>query len=491
MITRLHLLSTILSFLTFTASASAKQPNLLLIVADDMGYGDLSSYGSKQISTPNLDRLAKNGIRCTDGYVSGSVCAPSRAGLLTGRYGSRFGFEHNLHHPEHVKPEYAGIPLDEPLISNRLKDLGYRTGMVGKWHLGEALPAQHPHKRGFDFFFGMLGGGHNYFPTLDKNKLIYNGTPPTKIRTPYLTDWFTLEAIDFISAKGKATSTETDKPWFLYLSYNTPHSPMQAKDEDIQKFAHIHHKIRRTYCAMQHCMDQNIGKIITHLEQTKQLDNTLICFISDNGGSVEVSKAVNAPLRGTKGTFLEGGIRVPTIYHWPNKLKAGMTYSKPVISLDIQSTFIAAGGGTPPTPGERSKRKGRNKKNGPIYDGVDLLPYLNGEKEDLPHQKLYWRTCLRGSAMRDGDWKLVRPASGTAQLYNLADDISETNNLIFQKPEIARKMIDEFVQWTVSLERNPIFMSAPFWNGYNQKLYQKTYSLVQPEPDAKEDIWKF
>lgn len=478
-------------WLTATSLVSAAQPNLLLIVADDMGYGDLSCYGSKQVATSNLDRLAAGGVRCTDGYVSGPVCAPSRAGLMTGRYGSRFGFEHNLSHPESLRDEFAGIPLDEVLLPQRLKELGYRTGIVGKWHLGEAVAGHHPCERGYDYFFGMLGGSHAYFPTVKKNQLLRNHDKPTEIRTPYLTDWFTLEALDFIKPQQDVPAEEVTQPWFLYLSYNTPHGPMQAKEEDIAKFAHIHDKTRRIYCAMQHCMDVNIGKILDKLETTGQLDNTLIVFISDNGGSVEVSHAVNAPLRGTKGTFLEGGIRVPTIYHWPAKLPPGVVFEKPVIALDIMPTIVTAAGGKPPADGATEPRAGRRKNNQPIYDGVDLVPFFLGETKSDPHETLYWRMAIRGAAVRERDWKLLRPESQLPQLYNLADDIGETNNLIAQHPEIAKRLLEKMVAWETSLERNPLFISAPTWAGYNKRLYDKTYSLEQPEPDSEVDIWSF
>ncbi|MGB1258598.1 MAG: sulfatase-like hydrolase/transferase [Akkermansiaceae bacterium] len=472
-----------------TTYAVAK-PNILLIVADDMGYGDLSCYGSKQIKTPNLDQLAAGGVLCSDGYVSNSVCAPSRAGLLTGRYGSRFGFEHNLSKPDFLKPEFAGIPLDEPLVSDRMKGLGYRTGMVGKWHLGESVEGHHPNARGFDFFSGMLGGGHSYWPKPDKNKLLFNHDKATEIRTPYLTDWFTLEALDFIHAKGKAISENKDAPWFLYLSYNTPHSPMQAKEEDLKKYAHIHNKTRRIYCAMQDCMDQNIGKIIASLKESKQLENTLIVFISDNGGSVEVSHAVNAPLTGTKGTYYEGGIRVPTIFHWPAKLKPSV-YKQPIISLDLMATFVTAAGGTPPEAGKRAPRKGRPAKKAPIYDSINLTPYLAGEKNEPPHEFLAWRMALRQSAIRMGDWKLIQAASMPTQLYNLADDVGETNNLAAKHPDVVRKLIDAKTAWEVKFERNPMFISGSMWTGYNSKLYQKSYSRIQPEPDSEENIWSF
>lgn len=463
--------------------AADARPNILLIVADDMGYGDLSCYGSLQIQTPHLDALAASGVRCTNGYVSGSVCAPSRAGFLTGRYGSRFGFEHNLSRPDYIRPEYAGIPLDEPLVSDRLKALGYRTGLIGKWHAGESVDGHHPVARGFDQFFGMLKGSHAYFPTAENNQLYRGRDRVTEIREPYLTDWFTLEALDFIREEGEA-----DEPWFLYLSYNTPHGPMQAKEEDLEAYAHIQPKARRAYCAMQHCMDENIGRLLTELEARGERENTLIVFISDNGGSVEVSHAINAPLRGTKGTFLEGGIRVPTIYSWPAKL-APSVYDEPVISLDFMATFVTAAGGTPPPVGARTERKGRGKKNGPIYDSLDLIPYFQGEEAGAPHETLFWRTAQRGKAVRRGRWKLLEPNSMLPQLYDLSTDISETNNLIGDHPEIAESLIAERLAWELTCERSPMFMSGAYWAGYNARLYAKDYPLTQPTPSNREKLW--
>ena len=465
-------------------------PNLLLILADDMGYGDLACYGSLQIETPHLDRLAGGGVRCTAGYVSSSVCAPSRAGLMTGRNGARFGFEHNLSTPEHLVPEFAGIPLDEPLLPERLQELGYRTGLVGKWHLGASVPEHHPCERGFDFFFGMLGGSHGYWPTVEKNRLLYGTQKPQAIRTPYLTDWFTLEALDFIRGEGAAASAARDRPWFLYLSYNTPHGPMQAKPEDIERYAHIHDETRRTYCAMQHCLDENVGRILAQLEQSEELANTLIVFLSDNGGSVEVSHAANAPLRGGKGSFLEGGIRVPPIYHWPERL-APREYHRPVSAVDVLATFLAAAGGAAPTPGVRQERAGRKPKQGPIYDSVDLVPFFTGELEGDPHATLFWRMCLRGSAVRAGDWKLLRPNSQLPQLYDLSQDVGETRNLIGEQPEIAERLLAELNGWETQLERNPLFLSSPYWSGYNRRLYARRHSLTQPAPDSEEDIWSF
>lgn len=480
----------LLVFAAASVQAAGKHPNILIILADDMGYGDLSCYGSTQVKTPNIDALAAGGIVCTDGYAANSVCAPSRAGLLTGRYGSRFGFEHNLSPGDFTKPEFAGIPLDEPTIADRLKQLGYRTALVGKWHLGENLPAQTPNARGFDFFFGMLGGGHDYFPKADNNALSMNRDKVTSIRTPYLTDWITLETLDFIRGEGVAGKVaDPKKPWFVYLSYNSPHTPMQAKPEDLARYPDIKPERRRTYCAMQSSMDDNIGKIFAELKRTGQWENTLIVFASDNGGSVEASYALNAPLRGGKGTFLEGGIRVPLIFSWPAKFKPG-TYAKPVISLDFMATFVKAAGGEPPATATLKKRGKLHQKVEKIYDSVDLTPYLTGEKTDAPHDALYWRTALKGAAIREGDWKLMEAggAFGT-QLFNLKDDIGESKNLAAEHPDIVRRLARKRVDWETTLERAPMFMSDPFYLDLNRRLYDKTYLQTQPKPGDDEDVW--
>ncbi|MDP6941593.1 MAG: sulfatase [Planctomycetota bacterium] len=446
-----------------------EQPNILLIMADDMGYGDLSCYGSKQIQTPNIDSLASTGVRFTNGYVSSSVCSPSRAGLITGRSGSRFGYEHNLHLARNVSPEYVGIPINETLMPQYLKPLGYRTGLIGKWHLGKSIPEHHPNQRGFDYFFGMLGGSHQYWPTADKNSLERNGVKIDEITNPYLTDWFTDEAINFID------QPQTE-PWFLFLSYNTPHSPLQAKESDLEKYAHIQNPRRKKYCAMQACLDQNIGRVIDKLKANGELQNTLIIFLSDNGGSVEVSHAVNAPLRGGKGTFLEGGLRVPFIISWPQNLKP-QEYHQPIIATDILATVVAAAGGRLPSVGVK-------------LDSVNLLPYLNGQKQNQsPHQRLYWRMTLRASAIREGDWKLLRPNSEFPQLYNLKEDISELTNLITKHPDKANDLLQKLNAWEYGLKQNPSIISTPNWSKYNSKLYARDYLLKQPEADDPSDYW--
>ncbi len=442
------------------------RPNILVILVDDMGYGDLSCFGSKQIATPHIDALAGAGVRCTQGYVSGAVCSPSRAGLLTGRYQNRFGYEHNLTHPEHVNPEYLAIPHDEKLISDHLRAAGYHTALIGKWHLGQSADWHLPNARGFDYFFGMLKGNHNYFPKPDNNQLWRNNDRVKQIDVPYLTDWFTQETLDFIDR------TPAGQPWFCYLSYNTPHTPLQAKEEDLAKFAHIADKRRRTYAAMQHCLDESVAKIVKHLKDTGQFDNTLIVFFSDNGGPCQSNASINAPLWGQKGMLHEGGIRVPYIVTWPKRLPAGKTYDQPFIALDLLPTFLAAAG--------VDAESTLNPKK--TYDGVDLLPYLRGEKgEARPHDTLYWRAALKNAAIRDGDWKLLRLPHRPPQLFNLAEDVSERHDLAAEHPQLVTKLMRKLNDWELTFQKQPVFMTSVYWSKQNRKKYESQFQITQPE----------
>ncbi len=443
--------------------AQADPPNVLVILVDDMGYGDLSCFGSRQIQTPNIDALAAQGVRCTQGYVSSSVCGPSRAGLLTGRYQNRFGIDHNPTYSDHILQESIAIPQDEPLISDRLQALGYHTACIGKWHVGQSADWHMPNARGFDYFFGMLNGNHNYFPRPDNNHLFRDGEPVTEIDEPYLTDWFTTEALDYID------SVPDGEPWFVYLSYNTPHTPMQAKREDIQRFSHIPNERRRIYCAMQYCLDQNVGRITEHLQASGDWENTLIVFLSDNGGPCVANASINAPLRGQKGMVLEGAFRVPMIFTWPAELPQGVTYPHPVSSLDLMATFMDAAG--QPFTGEGDK----------VYDSVNLLPYFRGEDRSQPHETIYIRIIMRGAAFRQGDWKVVRLPHRAPELYNLANDPGEMHNLAASEPERVNQMLRALHNWEASLERNPMWISEPRWARNNRGLYERDYIMEQPE----------
>ena len=465
----------VLLFLQLTGTqliSAQEKPNILFIITDDMGYGDLSVTGSKQINTPNIDSLFEMGVSFKQAYVTAPVCAPSRCGLLSGMYQNRFGAEHNWNDfKEFYNSDYVGIDPKLKIISDYIDSNGYATAAIGKWHAGETK-AMSPNQRGFDYSFTM-GGHHGYFPKAEKNKLKRNGNPVTQIDVPYLTDWWTKEAIDWM------TKDHGEEPWFVYLGYNTPHTPLQAKDEDIQKYAHIKDKKRRTYLAMQDCLDQNIGKLLKVLESTNQLDNTIILFTNDNGGPCDANASVNAPFRGQKGIFLEGGLRVPMVMVWNGKIKSGEKYDKPVITLDILPTLVAAIEKTSaPEDYDISKKYPDNK-----LDGVNLFPYILNKlpKDSRPHQTLYWRYVLRGSVILDGDFKLIMTRHHLPMLYNLANDIQEKNNLLLEMPEKATEMKHKLADWEAGLEATPRFFNKNNWLKRHKVMYHKDYIMDQPE----------
>ncbi len=460
--------------------ASNTPPNILLILTDDLGYGDLGYTGSTQIKTPNIDSLAKDGIIFPQAYVSAPVCGPSRAGLLTGRYQGRFGFDSNPHGHSWHNADAIGLPVEEKTIGDRMQSLGYHTAVIGKWHMGHA-DHFYPTKRGFDYFFGMRGGGHSYFPQLEKIgkpgywyphfSLERMGRKLEKIDVPYLTDWFTDDAMKYVDDRSKEKA-----PWFLYLAYNAPHGPLEAKEQDIAKYKHVKHAGRRTYCAMVDCLDQNIGRLIKKLKANGQYENTVIIFLNDNGGSTDTVFALNAPYWGTKGTFYEGGVRVPMFIHNTKRFKAG-SYDKAVTALDLVPTCIALADGEQP---QRKVKVGRREKT--LLDGHNLLPYLSGEKGDAsPYQEtIFWRMMPRGSGALSGDWKLIMSPHSPTLLFNIAKDPAEQNNVINQHPEIHARLLNEFQSWASSHERPPMWMDMPNW-GDMRGLHRKKYPLEQPK----------
>jgi arylsulfatase A-like enzyme len=422
--------------ITVATAAEARKPNVLILLADDLGYADLGFQGCKDIPTPNLDALAKSGVRCGNGYVSGPYCSPTRAGLMTGRYQTRFGHEFN----PGTGPD-VGLPLTETTMADRLRAAGYVTGWVGKWHLGHA-PKFHPAKRGFDETFGFLDGAHAYFPRMGTAP-IYRG-PEVVAETEYLTDAFGREAVAFIDRHKK-------EPFFLYLAFNAVHTPMQATEDRLKKFAAITDSRRHTYDAMTLAMDEAVGRVLGKLRAEGLEENTLIFFLSDNGGptmkGTTINGSVNAPLRGSKRTTLEGGIRVPWVVSWKGRLPAGATYHEPVIQLDILPTALAAAG-------VEAKADWR-------LDGVNLLPYLGGKNAGTPHDTLYWRFGEQ-MAIRRGDWKLVKydpVADGEqgqatpAKLYNLAKDVGESNDLAAREPDRVKELQAAWQKWNATLAR--------------------------------------
>jgi len=436
-----------------SAEGQRKPPNIIVIVSDDMGYADIGVHGSKDIPTPNIDALAKDGIRFTDAYVSGPYCSPTRAGLLTGRYQQRFGHEFN---PDSATTNNdIGLPVGEITIADRLRTAGYRTALIGKWHLGYA-DQFHPMVRGFDEFFGFLGGSHSYLqsgaigknPLLDGRKIVRE--------TTYLTDTFTDRAVDFINR-------QKSQPFFLYLAFNAVRAPMHATDQYLARFPNIADQKRRSYAAMLSAMDDGIGKVLATLRERKIEDNTLIIFLNDNGGPVMAGTTINgssnAPLRGSKRQTWEGGIRVAFLMRWKGHLAEGKTDARPVIQLDVLPRALAAAG-LKPQPGWR-------------LDGVNLLPYLSGKNSGQPHEALFWRLG-ENMAIRKGDWKLVKtdelPLQAVdsafyndlagAELYNLADDIGETKNLAAAYPDKVKELAVDWQRWNKELAK-PLWTPAP------------------------------
>jgi len=424
---------------SFTLHA-AEKPNILFIVGDDMGYADVGFHGCKDIPTPNLNALASSGVRCTNGYVTGPYCSPTRAGLLTGKYQNRFGHEFN------PSGGAQGLPLSEKTIANHLKSNGYATGLVGKWHLG-SLPSMHPQQRGFDDFFGFLGGAHSYF----KSDSILRGKEPIK-ELDYTTDAFGREAAKFIDS-------HKSQPWFLYLAFNAVHTPMHATEDRLAKLSAITDKQRRTYAAMMLAMDDAIGVVRKKLADTGLEKNTLVIFISDNGGptmkGVTVNGSSNLPLRGSKRTTLEGGIRVPFLISWLGYIKPAV-FEQPVIQLDLTATALEVAG-VPINPDWK-------------LDGVNLLPFLSGEKSAAPHKSLFWRFGNQ-MAIRNGDFKLVRydanadmqkgvrqTTAQASKLYNLNNDIGESKDLSTTMPEKVKELQAEWDQWNATLVK-------PLWGG--------------------------
>ena len=443
------LASSVLWLVPGVGDAQGRRPNIVLIVADDMGYADVGFQGSRDIPTPNLDALASSGIRFTDAYVSGPYCSPTRAGLMTGRYPQRFGHEFNP-----VGDPEPGLPLDQVTMGDRLRAAGYRTALFGKWHLGTAAQL-HPMERGFDEFFGFLGGDHSYFEARPANDgPVFDGRNPAD-QMGYLTDELADRAVNFIER-------QRSRPFFLYLAFNAVHTPMHATDKYLARFANIADEQRRTYAAMLSAMDDAIGRTMAALRAAGLEENTLIFFFSDNGGptmpTTTVNGSSNAPLRGSKRQTWEGGIRVPFVIRWKGHVAEGRTDSRPIIQLDVLPTALAAAG-----VGVRPEWK---------LDGVNLLPYLTGNQTGAPHDALYWR--LGGTmAVRKGDWKLVKTREGplrdtdpavlsdlsTAELYNLEDDIGETKNLAAARPEKVKELAEVWWQWNKDLVR-PLWFPA-------------------------------
>ena len=446
--------------------AEKNVPNIVIIMADDMGYSDVGFNGCKDIPTPHLDALADSGVRFEQGYVSASVCGPSRAGLLTGRYQQRFGCGENAPEqgwPDNPRCPNAGVPTSEQLISELLKPAGYQTGVIGKWHMGLA-EALRPNKRGFDYFYGFLNGAHSFTHANKKWGKNPELWPVYRNKMPldyhgYLTDTFTGESVKFIERNKK-------RPFLLYVSYNAVHSPWQAPGNVAKKVRHIANKNRRVYAGMLVSMDDGIGRIIKSLKDQGVYENTVVIFLSDNGAP-KSSSASSAPLRGFKGDTYEGGVRVPFVMSWPGKIKAKSHYKHPVSALDIVPTVVKLAGAQP------AKKK---------FDGVDLMPFVMRKKSSRPHDVLLFRRD-DDYAIRNRDWKLLwnnGSPSGTrkVELFNLAEDPNEKTNLINKHPEKAKELQKQFDAWDSKLPDNK------WWGGPKNRERDKAEKATGLAPEV-------
>jgi arylsulfatase A-like enzyme len=429
-----------------SAVAQSRKPNIVVILSDDVGYGEYGFQGNKQIPTPNIDSIAAGGVRFTQAYNSGPYCSPTRAGLMTGRYQTRFGHEFNEGGPTGTGGSGVfGLPLTETTMANRLHDLGYATCAVGKWHLG-GRPEYLPMKRGFDEFFGTVANTPFFNPPnfIDSRKS--DQIDPVKDDKFYTTDAYGERAVDWIE-KHKGG------PFFLYLPFNAQHAPLQATEKYLARFPNIADENRRTFAAMMSAMDDAVGRVLGKIREIGQEGNTLMFFFSDNGGPTPQTTSKNDPLRGFKATTWEGGIRVPHCVQWKGKIPAGQTFTKPIIQLDILPTAIEAAGG----------------KVDPSWklDGVNLLPYLTGENQQKPHETLYWRFGEQW-AIRHGDYKLVvgnepgNPATKMkpAELITLAADIGESKNLAAAEPEKVKELKGLWDKWNAE-QMNPLWKPNP------------------------------
>ncbi|WP_298493914.1 sulfatase-like hydrolase/transferase [uncultured Algibacter sp.] len=430
---------------TTVTKGKSSRPNILFVLCDDLGYADVGFNGSKDIITPSLDQLANSGTVLTSAYVTHAFCGPSRAGLLTGRYPHSFGSQFNL--PKNSEVTVGeGIPLSEKFMSKMLQESGYYTGAVGKWHLG-AVPGYHPNDRGFDDFYGFLGGGHEYFPSefiAKYEKQVANGvkniwdylTPlehnGKEVReTEYITDALSREAIRFVNDASKK-----EQPFFLYVSYNAPHTPLQAKEEDMKVFDNIKDKDRRTYAGMVYAVDRGVGEIVDALKATNQYENTLIVFLSDNGGRPDKG-ADNSPLKGRKGDTWEGGFRVPMFFHWPNQVKAGNRYNHPVSALDFYPTFAGLAGVTLPE--------------GNKLDGKDIWNDFSSGKTARNGGMIFsmrHRNGFSDVSVRQDDWKATKAYKFGWKLYNITNDIGEEKDLSSQNPEKLKMLVNAAEAWS-------------------------------------------
>lgn len=450
MTTRRAALGTLLGGAAAGLAAEGRKPNLIVILADDMGYGDVGCYGSPDVPTPHIDSIARNGVRFTDGYVSAAVCSPSRAALLTGRYQQRFGHEFNSGPVPRETEIGFGLSHKEKIIPQLIKPAGYVSGAFGKWHLG-VRPGYHPLERGFDEYFGFLPGGNDYItakttgarsvaadgrdgrvPIRRANALVRGKEVVEDDR--YFTDALGAEAVSFIDR-------HKNQPFFLYLAFNAIHTPLQATEKYLSRFTGISNEKHRMLAAMTAAMDDAIGGVLAQVRQQGLDKDTMIVFLSDNGCPEQTGAGTNGPLNGEKVSYFEGGIRVPFMMQWPGRLPAGQVFTHPVVSRDIFPTFARGAGISLPKDVE--------------FDGVDLAPHITNKVARVPHESLFWRAG-QGFAVRNGNWKLVGFGSNYTRLFDLSKDLGERDDLASKHPEIVKELKSDWSAWSAK-------MAKPAW----------------------------
>ena len=410
------------------------RPNIVLIMTDDMGYGDLGSYGATDVRTPNIDSLARDGVRLTDFYANGSTCTPTRVGLMTGRYQQRYALENPLGNASLVGEQ--GLVAAGRSLPQLLKDAGYATGLVGKWHLGYL--AQHgPGRHGFDYFFGFKSGYIDYYQHTAGDGMhdLFENDAPARV-DGYMTDVITTKAVDFIESRAS-------RPFFLDVAYSAPHWPYQVPDKVSTAPGNARHvqpheqgtSTRADYVAMLERVDRGVGEILRALDRLKLSANTLVIFTNDNGGEW-LSR--NAPLFHRKQTLWEGGIRVPALIRWPGRIAAGGVSGQVGVTMDLTASILAAAGVT--VPGDVT------------LEGMNLLPILQG-RASMVDRTLYWRHTGTSPqrAVRRGDWKLLIDG-GKPMLFNVRADPGERNDLAGQHQALARELAPLITAWEADVD---------------------------------------
>ncbi|HWA98298.1 MAG TPA: sulfatase-like hydrolase/transferase [Pirellulales bacterium] len=425
-------------------ATALRRPNIVFILVDDMGYGDLGCYGGTDIQTPNIDRLAGEGVRLTDFYANAPVCTPTRCAFITGRWQQRVGLEwafgYTAQQQRRIDGRWVdepdmhalGLPLDQVTIADYLKQVGYATGAFGKWHLGYR-DEYNPIHRGFDTYFGTLLGHADYFRYryFDGTYELRDGLRPVEAKG-YLTDLLNEHAVQFIA-------DHAAEPFFLYLPHQAVHAPYQPPgrpDPAVSK-EHMNDGSRRDYAAMLEKIDEGVGMIQAELVRRGLAENTLIVLSSDNGGA---HFSDNAPLFNGKQSLWEGGIRVPCVMRWPARVEAGQTSRQPGITMDLTATFLAAAGAKP-------------RVDRPL-DGIDLIPFLTGESP-MNERTLYWRVNRAGrqqKAVRHGAWKYVIDGGYLEFLYDLDSDVSERRNMGIHQPQVLRDLRSRLAAWEAEMD---------------------------------------